>query len=42
MAISAVAVASFFNKCHDNSWCPETAIHAGETDGNRKTDHDPI
>jgi hypothetical protein len=42
MAISAVAVASFFNKYHYNFWRPETAIHAGETDGNRKTDHDPI
>jgi len=41
MAISDGAVASFFNKYHYNFWRPETAIHAGETDGNRKTDPDP-
>jgi PAP2 superfamily len=33
-------VASFFNKYHYNFWRPETAIHAGDTDGNRKTDPD--
>ena len=41
MAISDGAVASFFNKYHYNWWRPETAIHAGDTDGNRKTDADP-
>jgi hypothetical protein len=41
MAISDGAVASFFNKYHYNFWRPETAIHAGDTDGNRKTDPDP-
>jgi hypothetical protein len=41
MAINDGAVASFFNKYHYNFWRPETAIHAGDTDGNRKTDADP-
>jgi hypothetical protein len=41
MAINDGAVASFFNKYHYNFWRPETAIHAGATDGNRKTDPDP-
>jgi PAP2 superfamily protein len=41
MAISDGAVASFFNKYHYNFWRPETAIPAGDTDGNRKTDPDP-
>jgi hypothetical protein len=41
MAISDGAVASFFNKYHYKFWRPETAIHAGDTDGNRKTDPDP-
>jgi hypothetical protein len=41
MAISDGAVASFFNKYHYNFWRAETAIHAGGTDGNRKTDPDP-
>jgi hypothetical protein len=41
MAINDGAVASFFNKYHYNFWRPETAIHAGDTDGNRKTDPDP-
>jgi hypothetical protein len=40
MAISDSLVASFFNKYHYNFWRPETAIHAGDTDGNRKTDPD--
>jgi hypothetical protein len=40
MAINDGAVASFFNKYHYNFWRPETAIHAGDTDGNRKTDPD--
>src|ERR1700722_643333 len=41
MAINDAAIASFFNKYHYNWWRPETAIHAGDTDGNRKTDGDP-
>jgi hypothetical protein len=41
MAIGDGSVASFFNKYHYNFWRPETAIHAGDTDGNRKTDPDP-
>ena len=41
MAISDSLVASFFNKYHYNFWRPETAIRAGDTDGNRRTDPDP-
>src|ERR1700723_1344790 len=41
MATNDSLVASFFNKYHYNFWRPETAIHAGDTDGNRKTDPDP-
>jgi hypothetical protein len=41
MAISDSLVASFLNKYHYNFWRPETAIHAGDTDGNPKTDPDP-
>jgi hypothetical protein len=41
MAINDSLVASFFNKYHYNFWRPETAIHAGDTDGNPKTDPDP-
>lgn len=41
MAISDSLVASFFNKYHYNLWRPETAIHAGETDGNPRTEADP-
>jgi hypothetical protein len=41
MAISDSLVAAFFNKYHYNFWRPETAIRAGDTDGNRKTDADP-
>lgn len=41
MAINDSLVASFFNKYHYNFWRPETAIHAGDTDGNRKTQADP-
>ncbi|RZU41645.1 vanadium-dependent haloperoxidase [Edaphobacter modestus] len=41
MAINDGAIASFFNKYHYNFWRPETAIRAGDTDGNRKTDPDP-
>ncbi len=41
MAINDGFVASFFNKYHYNFWRPETAIHAGDTDGNWKTTADP-
>ena len=41
MAINDSLVATFFNKYHYNFWRPETAIRAGDTDGNRKTDADP-
>jgi PAP2 superfamily len=41
MALSDGAVTTFFNKYHYNFWRPETAIHAGDKDGNRKTDADP-
>jgi hypothetical protein len=41
MAISDSLVASFFNKYHYNLWRPETAIRAGDTDGNPKTEADP-
>ena len=41
MAINDSLVASFFNKYHYNFWRPETAIRAGDTDGNRKTEADP-
>ena len=41
MAISDSLVAAFFNKYLYNFWRPETAIRAGDTDGNRKTDPDP-
>jgi membrane-associated phospholipid phosphatase len=41
MAINDGLVASFFNRYHYNFWRPETAIRAGDTDGNPKTDPDP-
>jgi hypothetical protein len=41
MAINDSLVATFFNKYHYNFWRPETAIHAGATDGNLKTKPDP-
>jgi hypothetical protein len=41
MAINDSLVAGFFNKYHYNFWRPETAIHAGDTDGNSKTNPDP-
>jgi len=41
MAINDSLVASFLNKYHYNFWRPETAIHAGDTDSNPKTDADP-
>lgn len=41
MAISDGLVSSFLNKYHYIFWRPETAIHAGATDGNPKTTGDP-
>jgi PAP2 superfamily len=41
MAISDSLVASFFNKYFYNFWRPETAIHAGNRDGNPRTKADP-
>jgi hypothetical protein len=41
MAMNDSLVASFLIKYHYNFWRPETAIHAGDTDGNPKTDADP-
>jgi hypothetical protein len=41
VAMSDSLVASFLNKYHYNFWRPETAIHAGGTDGNAKTEPDP-
>jgi hypothetical protein len=41
MAMNDSLVASFFNKYHYNFWRPETAIRAGDTDGNPKTHPDP-
>lgn len=41
MAMSDSLVAAFLNKYHYNFWRPETAIHAGGTDGNPKTNPDP-
>ena len=41
MAISDSLVASFLNKYHYNFWRPETAIHAGDTDGSPNTVGDP-
>ena len=41
MAISDSLVASFLNKYHYNFWRPETAIRAGDVDGNPKTVADP-
>jgi hypothetical protein len=35
------AVSSFAAKYHYLLWRPETAIHAADSDGNRKTDGDP-
>jgi PAP2 superfamily len=40
MAMNDSLVASFLNKYHYNFWRPETAIHAGATDGNPKTTDD--
>ena len=41
MAMNDSLVASFLNKYYYNFWRPETAIHAGDTDGNPKTDPEP-
>jgi hypothetical protein len=41
MAINDSLVAAFYNKYHYNFWRPETAIRAGDTDGNPKTAPDP-
>jgi hypothetical protein len=41
MAMNDSLVASFFNKYYYNFWRPETAIHAGDTDGNPNTAGDP-
>jgi hypothetical protein len=41
IAMNDSLVASFLNKYHYNYWRPETAIRAGNTDGNPKTDPDP-
>jgi hypothetical protein len=41
MAVNDSLVAAFLNKYLYNFWRPETAIHAGDTDGNPKTDADP-
>ncbi len=41
MAMSDSLVASFLNKYHYNFWRPETAIQAGDTDGNPDTAGDP-
>ena len=41
MAISDSFVASFLTKYHFNFWRPETAIRAGDTDGNWNTNADP-
>jgi hypothetical protein len=40
MSISDSLVVSFATKYHYNYWRPETAIHFGDSDGNRKTDPD--
>ena len=41
MAISDASVATFEMKYQYTAWRPETAIHMGDTDGNRKTEPDP-
>jgi membrane-associated phospholipid phosphatase len=41
MAMSDSLVASFLNKYTYNFWRPETAIHAGDADGNPNTVGDP-
>jgi PAP2 superfamily len=41
MAMNDSLVAAFLNKYHYNFWRPETAIHAGNRDGNPRTKGDP-
>jgi hypothetical protein len=41
MAMADGFVASFFNKYTYNFWRPETALHAGDSDGNPRTPADP-
>jgi PAP2 superfamily len=41
MAISDAAISVFETKYFYNYWRPVTAIRAGDTDNNRKTDPDP-
>jgi hypothetical protein len=40
MAVMDASIASFDTKYHYTLWRPETAIRAGDTDGNEKTDPD--
>ena len=40
MSINDSLIASFYNKYHYNLWRPETGIHFGDMDENRKTDLD--
>jgi hypothetical protein len=42
MSVSDSFVATFYNKYYYKLWRPETAIHAGSTDGNAKTVGDPF
>jgi hypothetical protein len=42
MAMNDALVASFMNKYYYDYWRPETAIRAGDTDGNYKTDSDTL
>ena len=42
MSINDALVASFMNKYHYNHWRPETGIRNGATDGNAKTEGDPL
>jgi len=42
MAISDALVSSMDTKYHYKFWRPDTAIRAGDTDGNPKTDPDPL
>jgi hypothetical protein len=42
MSVSDSMVTTFYNKYHYVFWRPETAIHAGSTDGNAKTVGNPF
>jgi hypothetical protein len=42
MALSDAALATFDTKYHYNFWRPETAIRAGQTDENERTEPDPM